>query len=443
MSKSSFRARSLLALAALSFAVLGPARARAEAPAGEESLARSPDRASLVRIALARNPGLKAQTERVRAMRAMSKAEGRLPDPEVMFQTWQVPFARPLSFADSQMIMAGVTQAFPAPGSLAARAEARGYVATAEEAMLADRARDLVRDVQHAYTDLTEATARHRTHVDHRGVAQRIVTAAEAREAAGGALDDVTQAQLDLARLDADIATEAASITRARVRLNGFLARSFDAPIGEPDAGEPMTVALTPDALVGLARRTRPDLRVADARASAERAAHDAARREAAYPAFSVGAYYFAPTNLMPVNGYGVSASMSLPWLWGGAGPRRDAQAAMADAAQHDVADAQLRVGVDVGTAFATAGAAAERLRALRDRALPAAKRALEVTLATYPSGRGDLLGLLRAQRAVVDTAMDIVMARAVLDHALADLDWAVGTIVPRTPLRANAGGTP
>ena len=429
-----------LALTTLSFAALARAE---EPPVADDSLARRADRASVIRLAIARNPGLKAQAERVRAVRTMSTAEGRLPDPELMFQVWQVPFARPLSVGDSQMISAGVTQAFPAPGSLAARSEARGHAATAEEAMLADRARDLVRDVQHAYTDLMESTARHRTHVDHRGVALRIVAAAEARQAAGGTLDDVMQAQLDLARLDADLATEAASMVRARVRLNGFLLRRFEAAFGAPEAGDPVTVAMTPEVLVELAHRTRPDLRAADARAASERALLHGAALEATWPAFSVGAFYFAPTTLMPVNGYGVSASMSLPWLWGGAGPRRDAQTATARAAEYEVADVRLRVSVDVGTASATAGAAVERLRALRDRALPAAKRAREVTLATYPSGKGDLLGLLRAQRAVVDTEMDIVMARATLDHALADLDWAVGMIVPRTPLDATVGGTP
>jgi outer membrane protein TolC len=433
--KGWFRAASIAALLVVS----GAARAEGVAPS-EDALARGVDRAAIIRAVIARNPGLKAQAERVKAMRTMSTAEGRLPDPEVMFQVWQVPFARPYAFGDSQMIMAGVTQSFPAPGALGARSEARGYAANAEEAMLADRTRDLVRDVQHAYTDLTEATARHAKHVDHRRVAMQILATAQARQAAGGTLDDVAQAQLELARLDADIATEAASIVRARARINALLGRAFDAPIGVPDAGEPQTIALTPDALVDLAKRTRPDLRAADARAAAERAAHDAARREAAWPMFSVGAYYFAPTTNMPVHGYGVSGSMSLPWLWGGSGQRRDAQAAMVGASKHDVEDVLLRIAVDVGTASANARAAAERLRALRDGALPAAKRALDVTFAAYAANRGDLLGLLRAQRAVVDTEMDIVMARATLDHALADLDWAVGTIVPRTALGPAQG---
>ncbi len=402
--------------------------------ASDDALSRTIDRAILVREALARNPGLKAGAARVRAMQAMSHAEGKLPDPEVMFQTWQVPLAHPLSLVDSQMIMTGVTQTIPAPGSLSGRAEARDHAATAEEAVLADRARELVRDVQHAYADLTEAVALHHTHVGHHGVAARLEAAARARQAGGGPLDDVVQAELGVARLDADVASEAASITRAKARLNGFLSRPYDAPLADPEPGGPETTSMTPEALVQLAARTRPDLRAASAREDSERAALASAEREASLPSFTVGAYYFAPTNLMPINGYGVSASMSLPWIWRGNAGKAESQRATAQASQFDVADARQRIGVDIGTAYATVQAAAARLRALQSGALPAARRALDATFATYASGRGDLLGVVRAQQAVVDTEMDSAQARASLDHALADLDWGVGTLVPRVP---------
>jgi outer membrane protein TolC len=422
-----FATRYSLALWVGLCAAFAAPHARAEGP---------PDgRAAIIREALAKNPGLKAAAERVRSMRSMGRAEGRLPDPEVMFQIWQVPFAHPVSFGDSQMIMAGVSQTFPAPGSLSARAESRDRAATAEEAMLADKARDLVRDVQHAYADLVEAVARHHAHVEHRGVAARLVAAAQARQVGGGSLDDVMQAELALARLDADIATEAASIVRAKARLNGFLARPFDAPLADPQQDVPATVTITPDALVQLATRTRPDLRAANARIEAERSALKSVERESSLPSFTVGASYFAPTTNMPVHGYGVSASMTLPWVWGGNARKEEAQRALSQASAYDAADTRLRIGVDVGTAAATARAATERLRVLRNGALPAAKRALDVTFATYGSGKGDLLGVLRAQQAVVDADIDIVMARATLDHALADLDWAVGMLLPRTPL--------
>jgi outer membrane protein len=429
------RTRTIAAVLAIAGAPALPAGAD---PPPADNLAPLTDRAAIIREALAHNPGLKAAAERARAVRSMSGAEGRLPDPEIMFQVWQVPFARPASFGDSQMIMAGVVQTFPAPGSLSARAASREHAALAEEAMLADRARDLVRDVQHAYADLAETAARHRAHVEHRGVAARLVSAAQAREAAGGTLDDVAQAQLALARLDADIAMEAASVVRARTRLNGLLGRPFDAPIAEPTPGEPETVAMPPQALIDLAGRSRPDLRAADARVDAERSALASAEREATLPSVTVGAYYFAPTTNMPVHGYGFSTSMTLPWLWGGAASREQAQRSLESASRREADEARLRVGVDVGTTAASARAAAEQLAALRHGALPAAKRALDVTLATYGSGRGDLIGPLRAEQAVVDTEIDLVVARASLEHALADLDWAVGALLPRTPLEAR-----
>jgi outer membrane protein TolC len=428
------RAPLALVVAVCAATLAPPAHAEA-APAGGGDLASSSDRVAIIREALSRNPGLKAAAERVRSMQSMSRAEGRLPDPELMFQMWQVPFEHPVSFRDSQMIMAGVSQTFPAPGSLSAREEAREHSATAEEAMAADRARDLVRDVQHAYADLTEAVARHRAHIEHRGVAARLLAASQARQAAGGSLDDVTQAELALARLDADVAMEAASIARAKTRLNGFLARPFDSPIADPAPAEPTTVTMTPDALVDLAVRARPDLRAANARVDAERSALQSVEHDSTLPSFTLGASYFAPTTNMPVHGYGVSASMTLPWVWGGNARKEEAQRALSQASTFDVADARLRIGVDVGTAAAGARSAAEQLRVLRNDALPAAKRALDVSFATYSAGRGDLLGVLRAEQAIVDTDIDIVMARASLDHALADLDWATGTLLPRSPL--------
>lgn len=430
-------ARSSVWARALAFAlVVSPLVAHAaDTPVTDEQLATATDRGSLIRAALARNPGIKAAAQRVRAMRAMSSAESRLPDPEAMFDVWQVPFVKPYAFGESQMISVGVKQSFPAPGSLGARSESRQYAANAEEAMLADKGRDLVRDVQHAYVDLFEATTKHETHVSHVGVAKRVGDAAQMRLAGGGTLDDVAQAQLDLARLDADVATEAASIVRARARLNALLARPYDAPLGRPQIGEPVVVAMTPTALLDLAKRTRPELRAAEARIAAQQAEQRGFDREARWPSFSVGALYFAPTAIMPNHGYGVTATATLPWVWGGNEKKREASAALVQAGTLDAEDAKLRIGVEVGTASANAQAAAARLRSLRTGTLPAAKRAFEVTFAAYQSNKGDLLGLLRAERAVVDTEMEIVMARATLEHALADLDWAVGAILPRSPM--------
>jgi outer membrane protein TolC len=90
-----------------------------------------------------------------------------------------------------------------------------------------------------------------------------------------------------------------------------------------------------------------------------------------------------------------------------------------------------------VATAEAKVRAGALRLQALRDRAAPASRRAFDVVWAGYESSRTDILTLLSVRRSVVDVEREIIMARASLDHALAELDAAVGVEVPRRPLGA------
>jgi outer membrane protein TolC len=66
---------------------------------------------------------------------------------------------------------------------------------------------------------------------------------------------------------------------------------------------------------------------------------------------------------------------------------------------------------------------------------LPASKRSFEAVWGGYETARTDMLTLLMARRAVVDIESDMIVARASLDHALAELDATVGSEVPRRPL--------
>src|SRR5690349_2146125 len=115
--------------------VLAPRLAAAQAP---DPLSQPLDRRAVIREALARNPALRVPERRADAVRARAKAEGTLPPPEIMGQVWQVPLSQPTAF-DRQMIMVGVTQTFPAPGSLAARERATLAEADLEVAAASDR----------------------------------------------------------------------------------------------------------------------------------------------------------------------------------------------------------------------------------------------------------------------------------------------------------------
>jgi outer membrane protein TolC len=422
-------------VAALS-ALVPVAESRADSPPPSDAdLAAPVDRRALERAVLARSPSLVARRERARAAEADARAEGSLPPPEAMGQLWQIPIARPWAVGDAQMAMVGLTQAIPPPGVRGLREEARAADARAESAEGEARARELVREIDHAWADYVESTARHAAHLEHGGVMERTVAAARARLSSGGTLADLAQAEVELARLRADLATEASAIAAARVRINGLLARDPEAPLGDPVAGDPASVHLPAADLLARARAARPEIRVADARRDAGAATERAATREARVPSFSVSALYFPPVGAATEHGWGAGATMSLPWLAGGLSHRADAERSRARAALADAEEARLRAAVDVVSAAAAVAGAEARWAVLAREALPAAERARLAADAAYASGRGDLAPVLASARAVVDVRMDLVEARAALDHALADLDWAAGGELPRSPI--------
>jgi outer membrane protein TolC len=430
------RARGLAAFA-LGALTLAP-RADAAEPPDDAQLAAPLTLDRVVRAAVVRNPTIRAAHQRAEAMRLGAHAEGALPPPEAMAQVWQVPFAKPYAL-NTQMIMLGVSQTIPAPGSLGAREEAREAASRGDEAMADDRARMVARDAAHAFADYVEASERHRIHREHLALARHVVELTEARQVAGGSLVDVAQAEVEASRMEADVVTDGALHESARVRINALLARAPDAPLGEP-APEPARVPAAKVAdLIARARATRPELRGALAERASRAADVRAAEREATWPSFTVAALYFAPTQAMPEHGYGFNASMTLPWLWGAAGRKTDAARAALAASSTAAEGAHVAVDAEVAAAEATAESAARRLDVLETRALPATQRAFDAAWSGYESSRGDLLAVLAAERSLIDAREQIVMARASLDHALADLDAAVGAPVPRAPLARGA----
>jgi outer membrane protein TolC len=258
---------------------------------------------------------------------------------------------------------------------------------------------------------------------------------AEARHAAGGSLTDVTKAEVELSRMEADVVTDATLIESARAHLNALLARDPAAALGPPAETEPMIAVWDVSALVAKAHAARPEFKQAQAEREAREYAVKAAEREATWPSFSVGALYFPATDAVPVQSYGATVSMSLPWVWGAARNRRDAEREFLRAASMNIGAARIPVDAEVVTTEAKARSAAYRLQVLRDRTLPASRRAFEVAQAGFESGRTDLMTVLDARRSVVDIESEIVIARSDLDHALTDLEAAVGMEIPTRPL--------
>lgn len=364
---------------------------------------------------------------------------GTLPSPELGVDILRVPFSRPYAIDQASMVSVGLRQRFPSPGSLGARADAGHAQARAERFMADDREREVRRVAGHAYVDYEEAWARARTHMDHISIAQRIVEVSRAWYLAGASGTETAQAEVDLAQMQADRSTDLTLTARTRARLNALLRRPLDATLADPAATEPTVPAWTLAELVAHAHERRPDLKAARAGENAADALRIAAKREWLVPSFSVGAMYFPPTGTMTEHGYGLSFAVELPWLWGAGKNRTDG----ATRARRAAALGTRAVGIDIDAEVAEADAIvrtqALRLRFLQDRLLPTTRRALDVALASYVVSRGDFVLLLTTRRSFIDTDLQIVSARAALDHAFVELEAAVGGPIPRAALASVA----
>ena len=392
-----------------------------------------------VALALAANPGLHAAAERVRGQLLLAEAEAKPAGPALSLDIWQVPLARPWAIYDSPMIMLAVRQPIPAAGLLRRRAAARRHDATATSHEREAQAQTLALAVRHAFIEYAAVSDRHALHREHQAVSERVLQLARARQVVSGSLLEIARAETEAARAHAEVATDATTIDAARVRLNSLMARPPDAPLGPPVALPDERPAADATTLITRARDLRPEPRAAAARRDAAAMDLQAARRAANLPEAELGLAFFPATRAQPINGYGLLVNIALPWLSGQGRKRRDAQAAFTSAAGHDLAEAQLQVGREVAEALATAESAARRWQTLRGAALPASQRAREGALSGYEVGRADLLAMLATEAAYVEVSLEIIDAKAALDHALADLERASGSPLPRAPLRPEA----
>ena len=392
-----------------------------------------------VALALAANPGLQAAAERVRGQTLLADAEAKPAGPSLGLDIWQVPLSRPWAIHESPMIMLALRQPIPPAGLLRRRAAARRHDASASAHERDAQAQALALAVRHAFIEYAAVSARHDLHLEHQEVSERVLQLARARQVVSGSLLEIARAETEAARAHADVATDATSIAAARITLNSLLARPPDAPLGDPVPLPDERPAADATTLVARARELRPEPRAAAARRDAAAMDLEAARREANLPAAELGLAYFPATRVQPTHGYGLLVNLALPWLSGQGRKRRDAQAAFTRAAGHDLAEAHLQVGREVAEAWANAESAARRWQTLRGAALPASQRAREVALSGYEVGRADLLAMLATEAAYVEVSLEIIDAKARLDHALADLERASGSPLPRAPLHPEA----
>ena len=404
--------------------------------ADEQGLANEARLEPILRLAMARNRDIGAQSVRVHASTERVSAAGRLPDLELKYEQWGVPLSRPWALDQAETLMLGLRQTFPAPGSLDALSRVAGEDAEIELTNLRMQKLDVAQQVRRAYHEYLLATAEYAIHLEHAGITDRLVGLARANFRVGKASQqDVLKMGVEGTRLHTDLAALEQRKQSSAGLLNALMARSPDAPLGPPGELTPIEITASLADLEKTADASRPEIAGAEHTVRRGAARLDAAERTASWPSFMVGVDYWLRPAGEPTHAYGAMVSINLPWLNPQHRAEVRAQEQEVTAEKRTVDSVRISVRYQVYDAYARYDAALASFRIIDQALLPQARQSFEAAQSTYSAGGGDALGLLDALRSLLQVRLDHLRARVALGVSIGELERAVSADIERQPL--------
>lgn len=400
------------------------AAAARPATSPEADLSREVDLEAAVRIALSGNPDIREAVDRSSAVGARARAAGRLPDLAIQTQLWQQPLATPFDFGKANMIMAGLRQTFPAPGSLSARERAGEADAAAARASAEGRRADVVQQVRRAYAQYWLSEQEQIIHLEHMEITDRIVQDARAYFQQGQmGKADFLRTTVELARVHTILSDVAQQRRASGALLNTLMGRDAGAPLGTPR--EVPLPGIEPPVADLEARATRkPDVVAAQDQVARASAQLEGARAESSWPEFMVGLDY----GYMPMDrssSYTAMLGFTLPWLSPRRGDEKRAAAADLAAAEQALTSASNMARYQLRDALARYRAARDSHDLIERELLPQTQQAAAASQEAFAYSQADALGLLDALRNLLQVRLELVRARARVGEAWADLERA------------------
>lgn len=363
--------------------------------------------------ALLHHPGLKAAFQRWKAAQERIPQARSLEDPQMTYEYF-------LQQKDLRQQLT-VTQMFPGFGKRGWRE--REAVAEAEAAMHEfEAARLAVYDgVSRAYYEyrfLGRAIAVMR---ENQELLADLEKAVRTRYETGGALfSDLTKAQVEKDK----VSNELASMLDERRVMSDKLAAAANLAVSGPlpwPRADPPSPAVVDDAVLsGMIETLNPELKAARAMIAKAEAA-GALAKKSRIPDVMLGASLMAMPGMeggRDEYDTGIMVGITLP-LWRGRNTARVLEAdAMAEAARQEQVSRRNSLAVDLRMAIFKFRDSERRMALFRDSLLPKAQQSLEAVRREYSVGKADFMGLVDAQRTVLE--FSLMFERAAVDRELA-----------------------
>lgn len=383
-----------------------------------------------------RNPMIRAASSRAAATATRVDAAGTLPDP--MLQVGLMNFGVPGLETDMPMSMVpalSAMQMVPFPGKLGLSERIAEYTTDMARAGTDEVWWGVRGKAARAFYGIYEVDRKLEVMRETRDLLVDFEQIARAMYGAGtGRQSDVLRANVEIARMDAEIRRMEAMRTAAAARLNAVLDRPADTPVPAVAFGTHPGTAPAADTLRAWAAASRPAL--ARSRLGVEQAEtrQDLARRQI-WPDFTVGVQYGQrPAAAGAVRMGSVMLGFSLPVHAGTRQLRlRDEAAAMQQMAEAELTQTWAQVDAGIGELVAELDRARSLVALYRTDVLPQAEANVESSLASYRVDAVDFMTLVDAQMAVNRFRQELYGLLADYGRAVADMEATIGRELPAT----------
>lgn len=385
-----------------------------------------------VRLALQRNPEIRAAEQRIAALAQRIPQVTSLDDPMLEI----APVGEMAETAAGMVgVMTGVSQRFPLGGKLSAagdvaRAEVRAAAADFDTLRLR-----IAYEVRQAYWRFYQAERGREIVNESRTVLEQLAQTADAQYRAGrAAQQDVLRATVELSELDARRLTFEQESAAAQAALNQLIDRPIDSDLPHPASAEVQWESLRLEVLLAAAMENNPGLRQTVAEIEADRQRVRLSRLQRV-PDLNVSlAYNFVDDEgLSPIaNGddqWWLGFGINLP-IWNGRLEAAEREARLNQLARiSDLAAARNTVALRVREALLAAETAHRRALLFQNEILPQARQAVDASLGGYRAGGVDFLTLASNWRSLLEFQLMLHENIAALNRAVADLNQTIGAM--------------
>jgi outer membrane protein TolC len=385
---------------------------------------------SLIDEARKNSPEILAARKRYEAAKARIPQAKALDDPTLGLTFEKAPgspFRLNKTMSEDRML--SLSQMLPWFGKLSLK----GKMALVESQMFASECKnkelDIINQLKNAYYDLFMNYKEIELKEESLRFLENIANVAEAKYIVSEiAQEDVFKINLEIAKLSNDIINLKQERLAKETRLNSFLNREPESPLGIPYLEEDM-VSFDKDvaSLYKLTLENQPELLIFSYAIEKNRYAQSLAKKSF-FPDLMAGIAMRGLASGGSIGPWDLMLAFTVPlWFW--TKQRYEVKEAIAnldeaEAAYQAMKNKALAETKDSATKVEIAR---NKMKLYKNNQIPILESSIESSLSSYRAGKGDIMMLLDSERMLVETRMDYYKALVEYNMNLADLERAVG----------------